>query len=203
MATGWGRDYEPDKDTEKSVTSDRISDSTADSAPASMDREKADLPINRTFDNDERLLESILRQELDDWTGVPYALGGLTTRGIDCSGLVQRVYADALNVRTPRTTKELLSFGRRVNRSSLRSGDLVFFEPGGNNRHIGIYLSNGEFAHASSSSGVMISELSEPYWARSYTSSRRILGSSNVVSEAVAYGARMSRISADLQQKTP
>lgn len=203
MATGWGRDYEPENRTEGSGTRDRTTDSKTNPTPENTRRIITGVPVYRALESDEIVLESILRQELDDWKGVPYVLGGLTMSGIDCSGLVQRIFANALNVQTPRTTKELLSFGKRVNRSSLRSGDLVFFEPRSSLRHVGIYLSEGLFAHASSSSGVMISALSEPYWARSYTTSRRILGSSEVLSKAVSYGKRMSRIRTDLQGKVP
>ncbi len=203
MASGWGRDYEPENLTERPITRDRMKNSKTNPAAENRDRDETDFPGDRAQSSDERLLESILREELDGWEGVPYVLGGVSMRGVDCSGLVQRVFADALDVRTPRTTKELLLFGERVNRSSLRSGDLVFFEPGTNYRHVGIYLTDGEFAHASTSSGVMISALSEPYWARSYTTSRRILGTSNILSEAVSYGIRVSRISAGLQRKDP
>jgi len=124
---------------------------------------------------DDVALELTLRSELDRWMGVPYVLGGTTMRGVDCSGLVQRVFSDALDVPTPRTTDGMLRTGRRVNATALRVGDLVFFEPGGNYTHVGIYLGEDEFAHASSSNGVMISNLNESYWRRTYTTSRRLL----------------------------
>ena len=146
MATGWGRDYEPENRTDISVTRDRIADSKTNPTPENTDLIITEIPVNRALESDEFVLDSILRQELDDWMGVPYVLGGLSMRGVDCSGLVQRVFANALNVQTPRTTKELLSYGKRVNRSSLRYGDLVFFEPRSSIRHVGIYLSDGVFA---------------------------------------------------------
>ena len=124
---------------------------------------------------DGRRVEAILRNELDSWMGVPYVLGGTTKRGIDCSALVQNVYAEAFDLLTARTTEKQLRSGKKISIKALQSGDLVFFQPTRNYRHVGIYLRDGDFAHASSSRGVMISNLSEPYWSRSFTTARRIL----------------------------
>ncbi|NIT52056.1 MAG: hypothetical protein GWO41_04730, partial [candidate division Zixibacteria bacterium] len=62
-----------------------------------------------------------------------------------------------------------------IRRDAMKTGDLVFFRPGQSYRHVGIYLRDGDFAHASSSRGVMISNLSEPYWSRSFIDARRII----------------------------
>ena len=122
------------------------------------------------------VLDSTLRAEIETWTGTPHVLGGLDRTGVDCSGLVQRIYADALELSIPRTTTELIREGKSVRKTRLRPGDLVFFTPenkkGG---HMGIYLSQGDFAHASSSKGVMLSKLSNPYWEKVYETSRRII----------------------------
>lgn len=124
-------------------------------------------------------LSQVLREALDDWMGVPFRLGGVDKSGIDCSALVQTIFADALNVRLPRTTTDLIREGIAVKRSDLAAGDLVFFNPEGKGRHVGILLTRSQFAHVSSSRGVMISSLDERYWTRSYTGGRRILGSNN------------------------
>ncbi len=132
-------------------------------------------------------LEAVLRAEIADWQGVRHVMGGNGKSGTDCSGLVQRIFADALNVWTPRTTAQLKKFGTRVRRSSLAAGDLVFFRPEGKERHVGIFLDEDQFAHVSSSRGVMISRLSESYWSRYYTGGRRVLNSAEAIRNAVSY----------------
>lgn len=93
---------------------------------------------------------------------------------MDCSAFVQRVFADAFDIRLPRTTESQVTHGRRISRGDLQPGDLVFFRPA-KTRHVGIYLNDGEFAHASSSEGVTISNLDLDYWRDAYWMSRRIL----------------------------
>jgi len=75
----------------------------------------------------------------------------------------------------PRSTAEQARFGRRIERDELLPGDLVFFRIGRRTRHVGIYLGQGEFAHASQSQGVVVSRLDDPYWARRYWMARRVL----------------------------
>ncbi len=120
-------------------------------------------------------VEHRIRAEVAEWAGSPYVLGGTTANGIDCSAFVQSVYRDALNLPLPRTTREQVRTGKAVNRRDLRPGDLVFFRPPTKVRHVGIYLNDGEFAHASTSQGVTISDLDQEYWNRAYWTSRRIL----------------------------
>ena len=108
--------------------------------------------------------------------GTPYVFGGTSRYGFDCSGYTQHVFA-MLGVSIPRTADAQFYAGSRT-RGGMRAGDLVFFqtyEPGPS--HVGIYLGNGEFAHASSSHGVMVSHLSDPYWASRYLGAKRLLAS--------------------------
>lgn len=128
-----------------------------------------------TIDHPVPDVEYRLRSEVAVWAGAPHELGGTTLRGIDCSAFVQKVYERAFSLQIPRTTREQLHAGTRVQRRDLRPGDLVFFNPPTKTRHVGIYLNDGEFAHASSSQGVTISELDQEYWDQSYLTSRRIL----------------------------
>lgn len=111
--------------------------------------------------------------EVDRWRGTRYRYGGTGKKGFDCSGFVSRVFRDALDVSLPRTTRSQMRTGASVDRNDLSFGDLVFFYTPARSDHVGIYLGSGEFAHASSSSGVMISHLDEEYWRRSYRSARR------------------------------
>ncbi|MEE8402696.1 MAG: NlpC/P60 family protein, partial [Candidatus Hydrothermarchaeaceae archaeon] len=105
----------------------------------------------------------------------PHRMGGTTRRGIDCSGLVMVINQKLFGIHLPRTTKAQVKEGVSISRNKLRAGDLIFFRPPGYKRHVGIYLGRGEFLHASSSNGVMISNLNDRYWRRSYWMVRRIL----------------------------
>ena len=118
---------------------------------------------------------SRLRAAADRWDGAPHQLGGSSTQGVDCSGLVQSVYANEFGLQVPRTTEEQVRVGRSVSRSQLQPGDLVFFRPEWKDRHVGIYLSDGRFLHASASEGVTVSDLRRSYWTDSWWQARRVL----------------------------
>ena len=118
-------------------------------------------------------VENRLRMQVRTWRHTPHKMGGTDRRGVDCSGFVQRLYRDVFQRSIPRTTATQVKSGRPVERSRLQPGDLVFFKPPEKIRHVGIYLGRGEFAHASTSQGVIISSLSEDYWRRSYWTARR------------------------------
>lgn len=120
-------------------------------------------------------VETDLRTEAGSWEGVPHRWGGTSRRGIDCSGLTQVLYARTLGLDLPRDTDGQARTGDRVRKRTLQPGDLVFFKTGRKTRHVGVYLSDGEFVHASSSSGVMVSSLSEAYWRRTWWHARRVL----------------------------
>lgn len=119
--------------------------------------------------------ESRLRAAAARWDNTPHQLGGTSQRGVDCSGLVQSVFTTEFRVRVPRTTEQQARTGRSVSRAQLRPGDLVFFRPEWKKRHVGIYLSDGEFLHASSSSGVTVSNLRRAYWTERWWQARRLL----------------------------
>ncbi|MXW64133.1 MAG: hypothetical protein F4Y00_01150 [Bacteroidetes bacterium SB0662_bin_6] len=120
-------------------------------------------------------VESRIHAEYAHWRGTPYLLGGTTKRGVDCSAFVQNVYADAFGIDLPRSTADQVREGRRVQPAQLKAGDLVFFRPPGASRHVGIYLENGTFTHASTSQGVTLGSLEEAYWQSAYWTSRRLL----------------------------
>lgn len=108
------------------------------------------------------------------WRGVPYRLGGNNQKGIDCSALVQILYKEQFGIDLPRTTATQVKEGKKVSRKDLKIGDLVFFKTGRNTRHVGVYIGDNQFVHASTSRGVMISTLNN-YWNNSYWQGRRIL----------------------------
>ncbi|PWV83127.1 C40 family peptidase [Halomonas sp. A11-A] len=121
------------------------------------------------------LIQQALLAQHERWVGTPYRIGGTSSSGIDCSALVQSVFEETFRVSLPRTTGEQVHQGVPVERGELVPGDLVFFRPPGRYDHVGIYLGEGRFLHASTSRGVMISELDNRYWQRYYWQARRTL----------------------------
>ncbi|MFH2045625.1 MAG: NlpC/P60 family protein [Pseudomonadota bacterium] len=120
-------------------------------------------------------VEKQLRKEVELWLDTPHRMGGTGPDGIDCSGLVMVVYKKLFKIQLPRDTDKQVLAGIPVKKSKLKAGDLVFFDPPRYKRHVGIYIGKGEFAHTSSSKGVIVSKLSNPYWKKHYMKSRRIL----------------------------
>lgn len=127
----------------------------------------------RTRPSADPIVQQSLLAHLRYWEGTPYALGGNSKRGIDCSAYTQRVYADVLGVDIPRTTRSQSSLGNHINPGQLRMGDLVFFRTGLRTRHVGVYMGDGTFIHASTSEGVKRSNLDDRYWRKHYSGARR------------------------------
>jgi cell wall-associated NlpC family hydrolase len=123
---------------------------------------------------DSRKILDLLYQQVEAWEGTPYRLGGLSKEGIDCSGFVYMTYLTRFNIALPRSTHQQSQVGDYVLKKGLRAGDLVFFRIGYSTRHVGIYLENGLFAHASKSKGVMLSRLQDDYWSKRYWKTIRI-----------------------------
>ncbi len=116
-----------------------------------------------------------LQAQYNSWQGVPYRLGGLSKKGIDCSGFVYLTFKDQFGLILPRTTETQVKRGTRVYIGQLQAGDLIFFKTAWRTRHVGIYLSDGRFLHASTSKGVIISRLDNVYWKKKYWRSQRVL----------------------------
>ncbi len=116
-------------------------------------------------------LDKVFRQ----WKGTPYVYGGTTRHGIDCSAFVQVVYRDVYHYNLPRTTLQQVKLGRRIDPKNIQQGDLIFFHTGPDTRHVGVYVADGEFMESSSSRGVILSELSNPYWRQHFWQVRRII----------------------------
>lgn len=120
----------------------------------------------------------MLLMEIIKYLDTPYKYGGSTLNGIDCSAFTQSVYQDALNVNLNRTARDQFTQGKVISsKEELRFGDLIFFNtrrrvrPG----HVGIYIGDGLFAHASTKGGVMISSLDEDYYSKRYMGARRVV----------------------------
>ena len=120
-----------------------------------------------------------LYTEASKWLGVKHKYGGNTKSGVDCSGFVLQVYREVYGKSLYRSSADMLNRNcRKVKRDKLSEGDLVFFNTAGNQKktpnHVGIYLKNGRFVHTSTSKGVMVSSLSEPYYIRTWITGGRV-----------------------------
>lgn len=116
-------------------------------------------------------------KETSKYIGTPYRLGGSTRKGTDCSGLIRQIYGDLFSLDLPHNAAAQKQFIKKVPQTELKAGDLVFFgAKNGRISHIGAYLSDGKFIHASRSAGVTISSLSDPYWRKRFVCSGRIPG---------------------------
>ena len=122
--------------------------------------------IDRTQGSQELMLHSM------GLIGTPYRWGGSSTAtGFDCSGMIQFVYKNALDVSLPRTARDMAAASRKIPDNQLKAGDLVFFNTGGSSQysHVGLYIGNGEFIHAPSSGKTIKTEkLSTPFYAKNY-----------------------------------
>lgn len=111
-----------------------------------------------------------------EFLGIPYKFGGTTTKGIDCSAYVKRVFA-ALNIELPRTAREQFHVGEKIAKEELTPGDLVFFKTYSRRfaSHVGIFLGDNKFIHASSKGKkVEISNLDAPYYAKRFIGAKRL-----------------------------
>jgi cell wall-associated NlpC family hydrolase len=111
-----------------------------------------------------------------DWLGTPYLFGGNSSKQIDCSAFTQRIYLNAAGLLLPRTARTQIDVGRPVTRDELEFGDLIFFHTYSYKfpSHVGIYLGDGLFVHASSRYGVVVSELVGEYYRSHFIGGRRL-----------------------------
>lgn len=128
----------------------------------------------------EEVMEAKIEDELisnaKTHLGSPYLFGGTSHEGFDCSGFSQIVFKET-GIDIPRTTGEQYKMGTAVKKKDLEKGDIVFFETVKKGpSHLGIYIGDNKFIHSSSSLGVAISNLDDPYyWGPRYLGARRVL----------------------------
>ncbi|NVD06699.1 hydrolase [Vibrio sp. JPW-9-11-11] len=137
-------------------------------------------PASSPLSMEQQQLKHSLMQVYAVWQGAPYRLGGTSINGVDCSAFVQVTYQQALGYRLPRTTKDQVKVGDEISYQQANVGDLVFFKTAPKVRHVGVYLGNKQFMHASTSKGVIISRLDNPYWASKYWHVRRVRSSPEI-----------------------
>lgn len=110
-----------------------------------------------------------------DWLGAPYKYAGTSKKGIDCSGFVKAVFNEVYNLQLKGSASNIYTNCTPIKQKDLQEGDLVFFKINKSKiSHIGIYLQDGFFIHASVSRGVMINNLSENYYKKYYFSGGRL-----------------------------
>ncbi len=135
---------------------------------------------------EEKLQEEKIQEEMEKYLGVRYKRGGNDTRGFDCSGFVKQIYSKVFGIDLPHQSLEQnkSSLFSRISPDELKTGDLVFFSEGRNNKginHVGIYMADGRFIHSARTKGVMVSNLEDPYWKARLVSSRRLADRASLV----------------------
>jgi len=142
---------------------------------AQMEAEKGETvasnPLGKWNNPEER---NLLVRVVKTFLGVPYKLGGSTLKGIDCSAFVKKIY-EIFNIELPRTTREQFSIGKKIGKEQLEEGDLVFFRRRGDSSHVGIYIGDNQFVHASSyNRQVKIDYLDAPYYSKRFLRGVRV-----------------------------
>lgn len=133
------------------------------------------IPISNTDKEDQKNM--LFYAELAGWLDVPYKYAQMSKSGTDCSGFVYQVYKKIYNLDLPRSTAGLSTYKiPKIGQNNLKTGDLVLFATGKNKKtinHVGIYLKNRKFIHASTSRGVIVSSLDENYYKKAYVTAKR------------------------------
>ena len=103
------------------------------------------------------------------WLGSPYKYGGNSINGTDCSGFVSSIYSSFFKIELDRTSLLIYKNARKINKSEVKEGDLVFFKTDGKKvSHVGITITPNHFIHASSKKGVVVNSLNEPYYSKNF-----------------------------------
>jgi cell wall-associated NlpC family hydrolase len=120
--------------------------------------------------------KKVLMDKIMEWVGTPYHFGGMNSNGIDCSAFVQYIFYKSGSIILPRTARDQCEIGMRIDRGELEFGDMIFFHTYSKvfASHVGIYLGDNLFAHASSRYGVTVSSLESTYYATRFIGGRRL-----------------------------
>lgn len=128
---------------------------------------------------DSKMDPDAMMKEIETWTGTPYVFGMVEKgKGTDCSGFVGSVFHTVLSFDLPRQSADIYAMGSPVNLEDLQFGDLIFFQNtykgASGASHVGIFVGDGRFAHASTTVGVTISRLNESYYQKHFLGCRRV-----------------------------
>ncbi len=134
------------------------------------------VPGNWDYRTQYKVPEVKLQKITDAYIGTRYKNGGMDRRGVDCSGFVCLVFSELNHARLPRSSRKQWKIGKLISIGEARPGDFVFFRGGlfGTVNHVGIYMGNNHFIHASSSKGVVYDSLDEEYFQKHFAGIRRI-----------------------------
>jgi lipoprotein Spr len=157
------------KPTSTATTGKKKATSSGNNPPSKAELEKANwLQIKYAIVMDmpaEELTNIPLLEIMDKWWGTRYCIGGSSMNCIDCSAFTQVIMREVYNTILPRTAQEQFNLMQPIAIDELQEGDLVFFNTGGRGiSHVGIYIQNNKFLHASTSQGVTITDLNDKYW---------------------------------------
>nr|NJM04909.1 C40 family peptidase [Desulfobacula sp.] len=123
------------------------------------------------------LTEQQFENQLKQFVGIPYRRGGTTTNGLDCSGFVRLVYDQIFGIDLPHSSSAQFKFSdlKKIDKNEMQPGDLIFFGNKGKKRinHVGVYISDNKFIHASSTDGIKVSGLDESYWKKRFVGTKR------------------------------
>ena len=123
----------------------------------------------------ESLPDPAMYKTIYEWLGVPYKYSGDCKDGIDCSGFVCMLYKESFGITLSQSAAEIYKDVKPLKKSALKEGDLVFFKIKKKKvSHVGVYVGNNKFAHASVQSGVIISDLDEPYYKKYFYKGGRV-----------------------------
>jgi lipoprotein Spr len=124
------------------------------------------------------LTNTLLLSQMEKWYGTQYCFGGSTDSCIDCSSFTQVILRDVYNVKIPRNSQQQFDASTKIEVENLKEGDLVFFNTVSASMiitHVGVYVCNNKFVHASTSKGVTINDLSEKYFAKAFRGAGRFI----------------------------
>lgn len=162
---------EDDKKVNVQEAASRFSSQRKTSPQKKSDKKEKQSSVTPEAFSDQKMMDAILA-----WMGTPYEYGGESRDGIDCSAFTQVMFKQTAGIALPRTTEQQVKIGSAVEKENLQFGDLIFFNTTGQNpSHVGIYIGDDMFAHASVSSGVTLSSLYSSYFKKRYTEARRVL----------------------------
>lgn len=125
-------------------------------------------PITRitATGNDNKKLYKVV----NEWLGTPYKFGGVDKKGVDCSGLVMSIYKEVYGIELYRSASDIMKNVYFVDKKELKEGDVLFFITSKNKTvsHVGLYLKDNLFVHSSTSKGVILTNLDEPYYVKAF-----------------------------------
>jgi probable lipoprotein NlpC len=128
------------------------------------------LGVKLDGNEDLNLLESMV-----SWKGTPYRYGGNTKKGTDCSGFVTSVYKEVYGKQLQRSSKDIVKDVKYISKKEMKAGDILFFKINGKSiSHVGIYIADNKFIHASTKNGVVVNDLGQEYYQKAFYKAGRV-----------------------------